>query len=64
MVLLPFFILLFVLEFIHCKRNKEEKKNKPENFGGTKFRIFFCPNINPSEILNCPKLFPAEISRK
>ena len=25
---------------------------------------FFCPNINPSEILSCPKLFPVEIFRK
>ena len=43
-----------------------QKRNtlKPKNFVGTKFRIFFCPNINPSKILSCPKLFPAEIFRK
>ena len=37
---------------------------KLKNFAGTKFRIFFCPNINPSKILSCPKLFPAKIFRK
>ena len=44
----------------------KEKENTltPKNFGGTKFRIFFCPNINPSEILSCPKLFPAETFQK
>ena len=26
---------------------------KPKNFGRAKFRIFFCPNINPSEIISC-----------
>ena len=26
---------------------------KPKIFGRAKFRIFFCPNINPSEIISC-----------
>ena len=47
-----------------CSRSPPSQKEltlKPKNFGETKFRIFFCPNINPYEILSCPKWFPAEI---
>ena len=40
------------------------RRLKPKNFGERKFWTFFCPNINLSEILSCPKLFPAEIFRK
>ena len=43
-----------------CSRSPSIKKRltlKHKNFCGTKFRIFFCPNIDPSEILSCPKLF-------
>ena len=50
-----------------CSRSPSIKKRltlTPKNFGRTKFRIFFCPNINPSEILSCLKLFTAEIFRK
>ena len=37
---------------------------KLKNFNPRKLRIFFGPNINPSKILSCPKLFPAENFRR
>ena len=58
--------LEFNFILIHWKKNTYDySKNQtvitltPKNFGGTKFRIFFCPNINPSrnselsEIISC-----------
>ena len=45
------------------KENKN-KYIKNKNFGGTNYRTFFCPNINPSEFLICPKLFPTKFFRK
>ena len=58
------FITLFSIAWSAIRRVGLWNTLTPKNFDGTKFRIFFCPNINPSEILSCPKLFPAEIFRK
>ena len=37
---------------------------KTQKFRRDKISDFFCPNINSSEILSRPKLFPAKIFRK
>ena len=69
-VLKPGIISTFLLHFGSLQKmltallNLVPNTLKHKNFGGTKFRFFFFPNINLSEILSCQKLFPAKIFRK
>ena len=42
-------------------KKKMENTLKPKNFGRTKFWIFFCLNINPSEIISCQNFSKIEV---